>query len=351
MGSGAGWRTDHSYSIRARFARRALAGAKRYGMFMAPSPTLDLDREFRSQRRTLWALAYRVTGSAAEADDLVQDAFLRVLESPPAEATTTLRPWLLRATAELAVEDLRRRRSASYGGPWLPAPIDTTLGVGVNPGVDATDATLVEEGRYPLAESTSFPFLIALEALEPEPRAALVLHDAVGLPTGEMARVFGAEESAIEKRVAAARDALASYKATRAAASPERTRAALESFRAAVDADDPTAAEKLLAPGARAVTDSGGSYEALREPVRGAAAVARAHVDEARRRARAEPAYEVREINGLPALLIQLERPQENQAPRAVLRCDLDAGGRIDALHTILAPAKLAGLRFVRDDD
>ncbi len=318
---------------------------------MASPPALDLDREFRSQRRTLWTLAYRVTGSAAEADDLVQDAFLRVLESPPAEATTTLGPWLLRATAELSVEELRRRRSRSYGGPWLPSPIDTTLGVGVHPGVDAAEATLIEEGRYPLAESTSFPFLLALEALEPEPRAALVLHDAVGLPTAEMARVFGAEESAIRERVASARDALASYDSTRVPASPERTRVALESLRAAVDAGDSAAAEKLLAPRAHAVTDSGGSYEALREPVRGAATVARAHVDEARRRALADPAYEVREINGLPALLVQLERPQENQAPRAVLRCDLDAEGRIDALHTILAPAKLAGLRFARGDD
>lgn len=118
---------------------------------------------FRSHERFLWALCYRMTGDAADADDLVQETFARVIERPPPELAD-LRPWLVRVAVNLSRDLYRRRRRQGYIGPWVPSPLPEETAL---PGYEPVST----EGRYELLESVSFAFLLALEALKPNERA------------------------------------------------------------------------------------------------------------------------------------------------------------------------------------
>src|SRR5262247_637372 len=80
---------------------------------------------FDDHKRFLWGLCYRMTGSAADAEDIVQDTFVRVLEKPPADMEAPLRPWLVKVALNLRRDQLRRRRRREYFGPWLPSPVRT----------------------------------------------------------------------------------------------------------------------------------------------------------------------------------------------------------------------------------
>src|SRR6266850_502296 len=91
-----------------------------------PDRATQLDALFRAQRRTLWGLAYRLTGNAEDADDIVQEAFVRLMAQPPESALEDLGPWLARVTSNLGIDALRRRRRRSYVGPWLPSPVETS---------------------------------------------------------------------------------------------------------------------------------------------------------------------------------------------------------------------------------
>jgi RNA polymerase sigma-70 factor (ECF subfamily) len=86
---------------------------------------LTIQNAFAADRRFLWGLCYRMTGSPADADDLVQETFLRAIERPPPRTDQPLRPWLVRVSMNLARDHLRARRTRRYVGPWLPGPIDT----------------------------------------------------------------------------------------------------------------------------------------------------------------------------------------------------------------------------------
>ena len=87
--------------------------------------TVAFDRLFDEHRRFLWGISYRMTGSAADADDVVQDTFVRAIEHPPARTDEPLRPWLVKVALNLSRDVLRRRKRREYVGPWLPSPIDT----------------------------------------------------------------------------------------------------------------------------------------------------------------------------------------------------------------------------------
>src|ERR1700740_1679078 len=86
---------------------------------------LNLESLYAEHRRFLWGLCYRMTGSAADADDVVQDTFVRAMERPPRRLDEPLRPWLVKGALNLARDLLRRRKRRQYTGPWLPSPIDT----------------------------------------------------------------------------------------------------------------------------------------------------------------------------------------------------------------------------------
>jgi RNA polymerase sigma-70 factor (ECF subfamily) len=121
---------------------------------------------YDEDKRFLWGLCYRMTGSAADADDLVQDTFVRALEKPPADMNAPLRPWLVKVALNLSRDQLRKRRRREYLGPWLPSPVltegDSPLEI-----EEGATSEMSPVARYDLLESVTLAFLLALEALTP----------------------------------------------------------------------------------------------------------------------------------------------------------------------------------------
>jgi RNA polymerase sigma-70 factor (ECF subfamily) len=294
---------------------------------------------FRAQQRRLWGLAYRLTGDAEDADDIVQEAFARLSALRPVLDEQHVGPWLVRVATNLGIDALRRRRRRAYVGPWLPSPC-----------VDAGDAlpSLEDpETRYGLAESATFAFLLALEALSPRQRAVLVLRDVLGFSARETAAIVRASEGNVRVLHTRARGALAAYDAARCMPSPElceRHRAVLQKFVTCLLAQDAAALEALLTEDVSTVTDSAGEYTALAKQLGGRARVARFYLTAARNRVAGGPSVALVDVNGLPAVVITLAHPQRRQAPRTLMRCELAADGRIALVHTVLAPRKLARL-------
>jgi RNA polymerase sigma-70 factor (ECF subfamily) len=299
----------------------------------------------RAHERHLWGLCYRLTGSAAEADDLVQDTFVRALERPPARTGEPLRPWLVKVALNLGRDALRRRRRQGYTGPWLPSPVET----------DAEDALPSVEvpgtdARYDLLESVSFAFLLALEALTPKQRAVLILRDVFDYSVEETASALGLSLPNVKTTHHRARRALAPYEAARNAPSPAvATRAgeALQRFLQALASGDTAGVEALLAADARSLSDGGGEFHAALKAIAGHRKVAHHYVV----LTRMEPPgmrWEVRTLNGLPAVVVERSVPAgAKHAPRFVLQCAVDAEGRIGAVYTVLATAKLSAVRSI----
>jgi RNA polymerase sigma-70 factor (ECF subfamily) len=311
-----------------------------------PQPSASaLEDLFRAERPRLWGLAYRMTGTVEDADDVVQEAFARLLASPP-DAGAELPRWLVRVATNLAIDALRRRRRRAYTGPWLPVPIDTREEDALD-GAPAPDPD--PEQAYGRRESLTFAFLLALEALGPRQRAVLLLRDVLGLSAREAADAIGASEANVRVLHHRARTAMADYDRSRCipdAALRARHRAALEAFLAALFAQDAARLESLLAETARTTTDAAGEYTALAAPLEGRPRVARLYLAATLHRQAGGVRVERREVNGLPALLVTVVRPVRRQAPRTLLRCELDESGRIAWVQAVLATRKLAALRF-----
>src|SRR5262249_1820627 len=142
---------------RAQRAERAKSN-DRGGRRMTAAP---IERTFAEHERFLWGLAYRLTGTAADADDVVQETFRRAIEHPPKDLDRPLLPWLGRVATNVGRDVLRRRKRTAYAGPWLPSPLPTEDPL---PSVEAAlEDGRTTEGRYDLLESVSFAFLLALE--------------------------------------------------------------------------------------------------------------------------------------------------------------------------------------------
>jgi RNA polymerase sigma-70 factor (ECF subfamily) len=302
----------------------------------AQSERERLTEEWSRHRDALWALCYRLTGVAADADDLVQETFARALAGQP-RTDQPLKAWLVRVAVNLARDLLRSRKRRGYDGPWLPSPVDDArlqTSLGESP-----------EARYDTAESATFAFLLAAEALTPLQRAVLVLRDVAGYSVREVADALETSENAVKVTHHRARKAMESYERRRCrpdAARAERTAAAIESIVRAILSGDAAALEALLARDVRALSDSGGEYVAARSPIVGARNVARFFVGLAAKGGRTTA--EARHVNGLPALLIATEPKLPNQAPRFLLRLDVDTAGRVTDIHAVLAGRKLASL-------
>src|SRR5215831_11433036 len=195
---------------------------------------------YAEHERFLWALSYRMTGSAADAEDVVQETFARALarEEPVADA----RPWLARIALNLATDVLRRRKRDGYVGPWLPSPVET-------PEAEVREEER-PEGRYALIESVSFAFLLALEELSEKERAVLLLRDVFDYSVREAADLLEMTESNVKTTHHRARAALAKYDEARATARKRVALSddALRAFLVALASRDPQAIEALLAP-------------------------------------------------------------------------------------------------------
>jgi RNA polymerase sigma-70 factor, ECF subfamily len=303
-------------------------------------PALPIADAFRAHERYLWGLAYRMTGSAADADDVVQEAFARAIERPPARADLPLRPWLAAVALNLARDALRARKRRAYVGPWLPAAVDSSELDAIDMPGDAAGA----EARYDLAESASFAFLVALEELSAQQRAVLILRDVLDHSVLETAGVLGLSESNVKTTHHRARHAMKAYDEhrrpfTRALA--DETRATLERFVAALLTGDVAAAEALVVREARALSDGGGEYTAALRPIEGRDRVVR-FLAGVRQKAGGPASFQFRSVNHLPALVVELDEVRDRFAPRFVMRCDVDAEGRIRAVHLVVASPKLA---------
>ncbi|MBI4515389.1 MAG: sigma-70 family RNA polymerase sigma factor [Deltaproteobacteria bacterium] len=305
------------------------------------------DGAFRAHERFLWGLCYRLTGSAADADDLVQETFVRAIERPPLGPQESWRGWLVQVAMNLGRDLLRRRRRQAYVGPWLPAPIETAEDE--PPAFELPlDGTMTTEGRYDLLESVSFAFLLALEALTPQQRAVLLLRDVFDYSVRETAAALAISEPCVKTTHHRARRVLRDYDRERQVptrALQEQTRQVLVQFMAAVANGDVAAVEALLAQSVRCVSDGAGEYFTGKIPIIGPARVARFNVKLGQRRLHGAR-FELRMINGLPAMVGEFSGGRPGEPPRLVMRCDLDRDGRIGALQFVVATRKLSAVRF-----
>jgi RNA polymerase sigma-70 factor (ECF subfamily) len=287
----------------------------------------------------LWGLCYRMTGSAADADDLVQETFKRALEHPPRDQESPLRPWLTKVAVNLSRDALRRRVRAGYDGPWLPSPLDT-------PEEPVAVEPRSTEGRYELLESVSFAFLLALEALSPKQRAVLLLRDVFDSPVAEVAQTLGISQDNVKTIHLRARKAMAEYDASRVRPTreaQERNRAALEGLLGALLTEDVSQMETLLAADVRAISDGGGQYHAATNVLVGPERVWKFLVGVNKKRPAAID-FEIRMLNGFPALVAHYARTRDPRlAPLVVIRVDVGADGKITAVHSVLADRKLKG--------
>jgi len=304
----------------------------------------DPESLFQSERQKLWGLAYRLTGSNEDADDVVQEAFLRLVAHHRESPLVATPSWLARVATNLGIDALRRRRRRAYRGPWLPTPVET---------LDAEPLDLIENGvddpetRYERSESATYAFLLALEVLTPRQRAALLLRDVVGQSVRETAELLGTSEGNVRILHLRARRALEEYDRNHCVPTAElraRHRAVLERFLGCLAAQDVKGLEALLADSVVTLTDAAGEYTALATPLVGRARVARLYLMAALHRQEGGTSTEIRLVNGLPAALVTLHRPVRRQAPKSLLRCELDDAGSIRIVHAVLAPRKLASL-------
>jgi len=317
----------------------------------AMNPTTT-EQAFHSNQRFLWGLSYRMTGCAADADDIVQETFVRAMQRPPVGDESTWRPWLVRVATNLGRDALRRRKRQPYVGPWLPSPIDTGDEESLPAYEPTVDGRMTTEGRYDLLESVSFAFLLALEALTPKQRAVLLLIDVFDYSVRETAAALALSESNVKTTHHRARRAMADYDRDRrppTRALQEQTRLALGQFMTALLGDDVHAVEGLLADSVRAVNDSAGEFHAARVPILGPPRVAKFHFKITQRRL-AESSFELRMINGLPALVGSYHDHRRDEPPRVVLRCEIDTNGRIVRLYSVVATRKLSAIPFPNID-
>lgn len=318
---------------------------------VTPHPLpLDFDALFRAHERFLFGVAYRMTGSRADADDVVQQTFARAMESPPTRDLDvgSLRPWLLRVAMNLSRDALRRRKRQPYVSPWLPSPIET----GDESSGDPTERSSERPGeaadaRYDLLESVSFAFLLALEALTPKQRAVLLLCDVFGHSVREAGAALDMKEGAVKTTHHRARAAMADYDVVRTIPTrnlQQKTRESLERFLVALSQGDVAAVEAALANDVRAVSDGAGEYSAARVWVVGRQKVARFFLSVGKRAERGVR-FDVRMMNGTPAVVLAFENPKPNEAPLVVQMCDVDESGSVRTLYTVLASEKLSAVR------
>lgn len=220
----------------------------------------DATATFEAQRATLLGVAYRVLGTWTDAEDTVQDAWLR-WSKVDLHKVENPRGFLLRTATRLAIDRLRRRqaRREAYTGEWLPEPV-----------LRQPDA----QDRAELNESLSTAVLVILERLTPLERAVYVLREAYGYTYAEVAETVGRREAAVRQLARRARQHVAE-RHTRFRVEPETERAVTERFLAASASGDLEGLLDVLAPEVRLVADGGGKVRAPLLPVIGAEKVAR----------------------------------------------------------------------------
>jgi RNA polymerase sigma-70 factor (ECF subfamily) len=280
--------------------------------------------ELQPLRRHAFAVAYRMLGSVADAEDVVQEALLRLTreEGPVREPAA----WITTVTTRLAIDHLRlaRVQRERYVGPWLPEPL---LG----------DPAPGPDEHAELADTVSQAFLVLMEQLTPLERAAFLLRETFGYEYDRVAAVLGRSEASSRQLVSRARRHLDEHR-PRFDADREAAQALLERFLAAAEEGDLEALEEMLAADVVVYGDGGGKAIAARRPVVGAARVARFMAGIARRRREVgEFDLELVTVNGHPGRVLRTSGGDVWD----VLSIDV-LDGRIQAVRIVRNPDKLA---------
>ena len=305
----------------------------------------EVERVFSENRDYLWGHCYRMLGVAADAEDVVQETFVRALEKPPADLDRPWRPWLLTVASRLALDQLRRRRRRGWVGPWLPEPVE------LSPETAATEASIEPEQqtRAERADSLSYAFLLALEALSPQQRAVLLLRDVQELSGEETAAALGISLANVKVVLHRARKVLATARERLPVLDnkqKQRIGQALQRLLAALAGGDLAAIEAALAADVRLLTDGGGHYHAAKKPVLGRLKVA-TFLNKLRPQPE-EPVYrELRSLNGIPGIYAERPSPPPGLAPRFALLVDVGDNGLVREIYSVLAPAKLSRQRLL----
>ena len=269
-----------------------------------------------AHRRRLFAIAYRMLGSTAEAEDVVQDAWLRW---QAATDVKTPEAWLTTTVTRLCLDRIKSARAQRevYVGPWLPEPM-TTSREEIDP------------------ESISVAFLLLVERLTPIERAVYLLHRIFDYSHGEIAAMLQLSDAAVRQSLHRATEHVAAAR-PRFAPDKDRHAALLSAFAMACQAGDLQTLKSLLAQDAKAYSDGGGKVRAALNIVEGCDDVARLFVGLSRK-SPAPGLPELRELNGLPSLILW-------QDGRAAMTISIETDGvQIFAVHIVLNPDKLAHL-------
>ncbi|MEU5146292.1 RNA polymerase sigma-70 factor [Streptomyces yangpuensis] len=280
----------------------------------------EATESFVAHRNLLFTVAYEMLGSAADAEDVLQETWLRWV-GVDQEQVRDRRAYLIRITTRQSLNRLRSmsRRKEAYVGSWLPEPLLTAPDV-------AEDAVL--------AESVSMALMLVLETLSPTERAVFVLREVFDVGYEEIAAAVSKSPAAVRQIAHRARRHVDARR-PRQAVSAAQTRAVLESFRGALESGDPQDLLAVLAPDVVFVADGGGIRQAALRPVAGAGKVARFMAGGIGRKNRGNvsvclsPAV----VNGSPALVVRL-------------------GGEFDGVMAVrVEDSRISGLYYVRNPE
>jgi RNA polymerase sigma-70 factor, ECF subfamily len=282
----------------------------------------DRSGEFERHRPRLFGIAYRMLGSRSDAEDVLQDAYLR-WHRGASDELRSVEAWLVTTVTRLCIDRLRAARAERehYVGPWLPEPL-------IGDSAPAADA------RAELSSSLSIAFLVVLEQLQPDERAAFLLHEVFDSGYAEIAEILGKSEAACRQIVSRARKRVRGQR-PRAQVSDAARRSVLERFAHAIQAQDKATLLELVAEKASWTSDGGGRARAALKVIRGRERVVRfvlgvlgCHADKF--------AFEMTAVNGEPALAL---RAEGTLFSIITVRTD---GMRILDVYTVLNPDKLS---------
>jgi RNA polymerase sigma-70 factor (ECF subfamily) len=285
--------------------------------------------DVEADRRRLISVAYRLLGSVADAEDAVQEAYIRwyALTPESREAIETPTAWLTTVTSRICLDQLgsARARRERYVGEWLPEPVpDHTEWASADAGADPAD-------RITLDESIDMAFLVVLDSMTPAERVAFLLHDVFRYPFDEVAEIVGRTPAACRQLASTARRKVRDTRPV--AASTARRAEVVREFKQAWEAMDIEALLGILDPDVVAVADGGGRVAAALAPIEGPDVIAEFMVSLARRSTNLR--IEERAVNGQPGLVAR-----QDDETITVFAFDV-VDGRITRIWAVRNPDKL----------
>ena len=283
---------------------------------------------FQQHRSRLFGLAYRMLGTPADAEDVLHDAWLR-WDAQDVDALDDAEAWLVTVTTRLALDRLRRAKTerAHYPGPWLPEPL-------------LADADQ-PEARLERTESLTLSFLVLLERLSADERAAFLLREIFDYSHAETAAMLDISEDACRQRVHRAKQRLRDERPRQGAPDHHRQHRLLERFAEALRTPDIDTLRALFAEDAVHISDGGGLVTATLRPLHGAERLARLYLQIALHQQADGVCHEIHTLNGAPALLSWHDG---NLISASWID---DDGTGISAIHALRHPGKLARLAAV----